>query len=97
MSQRARRGEGAQDILGRANQEPSQVGVAPFTNAQLGIVLSALVPARAQTDEGTYITHLGKTRGVLDLQNEVKRGDGTYTGESAPARPWQDIWFGPAR
>lgn len=39
--------EGSQDVLRGTHQEPAQVGVAPLGDAQLRIVLPALVAARA--------------------------------------------------
>ena len=67
--------EGAEDVLGAADEEPAQVGVACLADAQLFVGFTGLVAAGHQAEECGDIALALEARGIADGQDEGQRGE----------------------
>src|SRR6516165_12186004 len=69
----------SQDVLRCADQQPAQICVTAFGDAQLRIVPSTLVASRTQPDVGSHVAHIFKTLWIFNLQNKIERSERSYS------------------
>jgi hypothetical protein len=81
FTQGAGRAEGAEDVMGGADQQPAQQPIAAFADAQLFVRAAALVAARTQTQIRPHVAPAPEALRVADLEDEAQRGERTDPGD----------------
>ncbi len=77
--------EGAEDVLGAADEQTSQVGIAGFGDAQLFVERSGLVALGHEPEVGGDIARSFETLWIFDGEYESQCGDGADSRDLAQA------------